>query len=84
MVEAAVALGRLARGEGGHLEGTPHLEVAGEEAGLVVVDAVLDADGLDQLPRLAQVVARQAREEMVLHLVRVIGVGVGSGVGGRG
>ena len=51
----------------------------GEEAGLVVVDAVLCADGLDELPRLAQVVARQAREEMVLHLVRGRGRGRGRG-----
>ena len=39
VIEAAVALGGLARGEGGPLEGAPHLHVTGEEAGLVVVDA---------------------------------------------
>ena len=36
----------------------------------MVVGAVLLADGLDEGACLAQVVARQAREEMVLHLAR--------------
>ena len=51
----------------------------------MVVGAVLLADGLDEGARLAQVVARQAREEMVLHLARgrgrARGLGLGLGLG---
>mmetsp|Transcript_672 Transcript_672/g.1534 ORF Transcript_672/g.1534 Transcript_672/m.1534 type:complete len:214 (-) Transcript_672:1386-2027(-) len=74
-------LGR-ARRIGGVLQHAPHLEVALEKAGLVVRDAqreeafalgrargeVLLDDLLDHLARNAQVVARQPREEVVLHL----------------
>mmetsp|Transcript_27267 Transcript_27267/g.79859 ORF Transcript_27267/g.79859 Transcript_27267/m.79859 type:complete len:689 (-) Transcript_27267:8-2074(-) len=80
--EAVLALLGGARRERGVLQHAPHLEVALEEAGLVVRDAqreealalgracgeVLLDDLLDHLARDAQVVARQPREEVVLDL----------------
>mmetsp|Transcript_40761 Transcript_40761/g.106121 ORF Transcript_40761/g.106121 Transcript_40761/m.106121 type:complete len:323 (+) Transcript_40761:62-1030(+) len=68
LVKATVAPGGLAGLHSCVPERPPHLDVSLEEPGLVIVDVVLLADGLHQLPRFAKVVPGKSGKEMVLDL----------------